>query len=77
MAKGPLNLVDLWALQEGEGHDAAGHDLHILVPSRDPELGPYTDHRFAAAGGKAPAGWRWLTEEEIHQASEIEEEEPD
>jgi hypothetical protein len=77
VAKRPLNLTELWALQEGEGHDARGRDLAVLVPARDPEFGPYTDHRFASAGGKAPDGWRWLTEEEVHQASEIEEEEPE
>jgi hypothetical protein len=73
----PLTLDDLWALQEGEGHDARGRDLHVLVPAGDPEFGPYRDHRFAPAGGTAPAGWRWLTEEEIHQASEVDDEEPE
>jgi hypothetical protein len=77
MAKATFTLEELWALQEGEGHDERGRDLDILVPVGDREFGPYSDHRFAASGGKAPAGWRWLTEEEIHQASEIDEEEPE
>jgi hypothetical protein len=77
MAKRPLTLDEVWALQEGQGHDERGRDLDVIVPAKDPEFGPYADHRFAPSGGKPPAGWRRLTEEEIHQASEIDEEEPD
>ena len=70
MADTPIELDDLWALQEGEGRDALGRDLDLWVPSGDPEYGPYTGYRFVPPSGRPGRGWRTLTPDEIREATE-------
>lgn len=60
-----MDIEELWAIQEGQGIDARGHDLTIVVPATDPEFGPYTGHAFVEASGAVPPGYRMLTQEEV------------
>ncbi len=75
MAKTPIDLDELWALQESEGRDARGRDLDVAVPTGEPEYGPYAAYRLVPRGEGPGEGWRTLTPHEVREATERAEEE--
>lgn len=60
-----MDLQELLAIQDSQGADRQGHELSVVVPTKDPEFGPYRGYTFCELGGIVPRGYRMLTQEEV------------